>query len=42
MLAGDANDAFTRQIAAFIEDVSPGGASPAGHTARGALKCPCS
>jgi pimeloyl-ACP methyl ester carboxylesterase len=24
MLAGDANDAFTRQIAAFIQDVSPG------------------
>ena len=25
MLAGDANDAFTREIAAFIEDVSPDG-----------------
>lgn len=27
MLAGDANDAFTRQIVAFIDDVFPGGAS---------------
>ncbi|MCX7512917.1 alpha/beta fold hydrolase [Frateuria sp. STR12] len=27
MLAGDANDAFTRQIAAFIQDVIPGGAT---------------
>lgn len=26
MLAGDANDAFTHQIAAFVEDVLPGGA----------------
>lgn len=27
MLAGDANDAFTRQIAAFVEDVLPDGAA---------------
>lgn len=27
MLAGDANDAFTRQIAAFVEDVFPDGAA---------------
>ena len=27
MLAGDANDAFTREIAAFVQDVSPGGAA---------------
>src|SRR5690242_20417938 len=27
MLAGDANDAFTREIVAFIQDVSPGGAA---------------
>jgi pimeloyl-ACP methyl ester carboxylesterase len=27
MLAGDANDAFTREIAAFVQDLSPGGAT---------------